>query len=55
MASLGKMMKFTRYWLKEHGLRADGFFPEIYYNHLPKQSHAYMEMWIPFKEREINN
>jgi len=54
MASLGKMMKFTRYWLKAHGLRADGFFPEIYYSNLPKADHAYMEMWIPFKERENN-
>ena len=54
MASLGKMMKFTRYWLKEHGLRADGFFPEVYYNNLPKADHAYMEMWIPFTERENN-
>jgi len=51
MASLGKMMKFTRNWLREHGLRADGFFPEIYYNNLPKADHAYMEMWLPFKER----
>jgi len=54
MASLGKMMKFTRYWIKEHGLRADGFFPEVYYSNLPKTDHAYMEMWIPFKERENN-
>jgi AraC family transcriptional regulator len=53
MASLGKMMKFTRFWLKKHGLRADGFFPEIYYS-WPECSHAYMEMWIPFKERESN-
>jgi len=70
MASLGKMMKFTRFWLKKHGLTADGFFPEIYYNNallqhsallagrsgagVPPASHgyAYMEMWIPFKERE---
>jgi len=51
IASLGKMMKFTRFWLKKHGLRADGFFPEIYYNNLPDVNHAYMEMWIPFKER----
>lgn len=53
-ASLGKMMKFTRYWLKGHGLRADGFFPEIYYAPLQQptsQDCAYMEMWIPFKER----
>jgi len=54
IASLGKMMKFTRYWLKGHGLQADGFFPEVYYNNLPKADHAYMEMWIPFKERENN-
>ena len=54
VASLGKMMKFTRLWIKNHGLRADGFFPEIYYNNLPSASHAYMEMWIPFKERENN-
>jgi AraC family transcriptional regulator len=52
--SLGKMMKFTRFWLKKHGLTADGFFPEIYYNNLPGFDHAYMEMWIPFKNRENN-
>jgi len=52
--SLGKMMKFTRHWLKKHRLRADGFFPEVYYNNLPAASHAYMEMWIPFEERENN-
>jgi len=52
MASMGKMMKFTRLWLRKHGLRADGFFPEIYYNNLARKDHAYMEMWIPFKERE---
>gem|GEM_PF-2295115 len=49
MASLGKMMKFTRFWLKKHGLTADGFFPEIYYT---SRRDAYMEMWIPFKKRE---
>jgi AraC family transcriptional regulator len=49
-ASLGKMMKFTRFWLKSHGLTADGFFPEMYYRNSPDI--AYMEMWIPFKERE---
>ena len=49
MASLGKMMKFTRFWLKKHGLIADGFFPEIYYT---IRRDAYMEMWIPFKKRE---
>ena len=47
--SLGKMMKFTRAWLKNHGLRAELFFPEIYYD-MPDV--AYMEMWIPFRERE---
>jgi len=54
IASMGKMMKFTRYWLKEHGLRADGFFPEIYYRNQHKTDHAFMEMWIPFKKRENN-
>ena len=49
-ASLGKLMKFTRFWLKNHRLIADGFFPEIYYKNSPKM--AYMEMWIPFKQRE---
>jgi len=78
MASLGIMMKFTRSWLKKHGLIADGFFPEIYYKKSPSvdyalsqhsvllagrpnanalpvlQEYAYMEMWIPFKQRENN-
>ena len=54
ITSLGKMMKFTRFWLKKHGLTADGFFPEIYYS-TPGTEHAYMEMWIPFKERENIN
>lgn len=36
-------------WLKSHGWIADGFFPEMYYN-LPEM--AYMEMWIPFRERK---
>lgn len=49
-SALGKAMKYTRFWLKEHGLIADGFFPEIYYHDSPKM--AYMEMWIPFKQRE---
>ncbi len=56
----GKAMKHMRFWLKEHGLIADGFFPEIYYHSLGKLSHcssktAYMEMWIPFKQRENIN
>jgi len=51
MSGLGKMMKFTRLWLKNHGLIADGFFPELYY---PSSNEiAYMEMWIPFRQREI--
>ena len=49
MASMGKMMKFTRGWLKSHGLIADGFFPEMYDHHTPEM--AYMEMWIPFRAR----
>jgi len=52
MVSLGIMMKFTRFWLKKHGLMADGFFPEIYYQNIPDAHYAYMEMWIPFRERE---
>ena len=52
IASMGKMMKFTRLWLKNQGLTADGFFSEIYYNNCPYVDYAYMEMWIPFKERE---
>lgn len=51
-ASLGKMMKFTRFWLKKHGLIADSFFPEIYYQNSYEM--AYMEMWLPFK-KERNN
>ena len=49
-ASLGKMHKFTRFWLKSHNLIADGFFPEMYYHN--SYQIAYMEMWIPFKQRE---
>jgi AraC family transcriptional regulator len=29
-SAFGKAMKHTRFWLKEHGLIADGFFTEIY-------------------------
>lgn len=46
---LGKAMKHMRFWLKSHGLRADGFFPEIY--DTCNQSVPQMEMWIPFVER----
>ncbi|MCL2839906.1 MAG: AraC family transcriptional regulator [Defluviitaleaceae bacterium] len=52
MDSLGKMMKFTRFWLRKHGLTADGFFPEIHYNNFTSVGYAYMEMWIPFKARK---
>jgi len=48
--SLGKAMKFTRFWLKKRGLAADGFFPEIYYQNSPEL--AYMELWVPFRPRE---
>ncbi len=47
--SQGKMMQYTRFWLKKHGLIVDGFFPEIYYANSSEM--AYMEMWIPFKKR----
>jgi len=48
--AIGKAMKYTRFWLRNHGLTADGFFPEIYYPNGP--SAAYMELWIPFKQRD---
>ena len=47
---LGKAMKYTRFWLKNHGLIMDGFTSEIYYHDSLKE--VYLEMWIPFKERE---
>lgn len=50
-SALGKAMKYTRLWLKEHGLTADGFFPEIYYPNQSARSTAYMELWIPFRQR----
>ena len=50
--SQSKMMQYTRFWLKKHGLIADRFFPEIYYTNSSEM--AYMEMWIPFKKRENN-
>jgi AraC family transcriptional regulator len=48
-SALGKAMKHTRFWLKEHGLIADGFFPEIYDSNSSET--PYMEMWIPFRQR----
>lgn len=50
-AALGKAMKFTRLWLKQHGLIADGFFPEMYFPASPDT--AYMELWIPFRQRDV--
>lgn len=54
-SALGKAMKYTRLWLKEHGLRAEEFFPEIYYPNQSTRSTAYMELWIPFRQRESTN
>ena len=50
-ANLGKMMKFTRFWLKNHGLKAGDFFPEIYPKNTKKDRPVSMQMWIPFNER----
>lgn len=50
IVDMGKAMKYTRFWLKKHGLIADGFFPEMYYN--SKSNIVYTELWIPFKKRE---
>lgn len=50
IVGMGKAMRYTRFWLKKHGLIADGFFPELY-----RQSQAeimIVELWIPFKTRE---
>lgn len=49
-SALGKAMKFTRIWLRHHGLTADGFFPEMYYPGI--SGSPYMEIWVPFKQRE---
>lgn len=46
--ALGRAMKYTRLWLKKHGLIAISFFPEIYY---PGLATPYMELWIPFRKR----
>lgn len=48
--AMGKAMRHTRFWLREHGLIADGFFPEVYKSR--RSNIASMELWIPFKERE---
>lgn len=47
---IGKAMKYTRFWLKQHDLIADGFFPEMYHQSI--SDIAYVELWIPFKQRE---
>lgn len=46
---MGKAMKYTRFWLKRHGLIADGFFPEMYYQSTSDITNV--ELWIPFRER----
>ncbi len=48
--ALNNAMKYTRFWLREHGLIADGFFPEMYYDDTPDI--AFMELWVPFRQRE---
>ena len=47
--AVGKAMKYTRFWLRNKGLIADGFFPEMYYP--GRQGPTYMELWVPFKKR----
>ena len=49
-SGMSKAMKYTRFWLREHNLIADGFFPEIYYKDTVDS--MYVELWIPFKERQ---
>lgn len=49
--AMGKAMKYTRFWLREHGLIADDFFPEMYYQY--STSTTYMELWTPFRQRKI--
>lgn len=51
-SALGKAMRYTRLWLREHGLTADGFFPELYHQEHNPPDVAYMELWIPFRLRE---
>ncbi|WP_313562103.1 hypothetical protein [Ruminiclostridium cellobioparum] len=49
IVGMGKAMKCTRFWLKKHGLIADGFFSEMYYK--SKSNIVYAVLWIPFKKR----
>lgn len=51
-SAMGKAMKYTRRWLREHGLTADGFFPEIYYHKQHATNTPYMELWIPYRQRD---
>lgn len=51
-SAVGKAMKYTRLWLREHDLIADGFFPEIYYQNQNAPDAEYMELWIPFRQRK---
>lgn len=53
-SAVPKAMKYTRFWLREHGLIADGFFPELYYKAKSAPETAYMELWVPFRQREPN-
>lgn len=47
---MGKAMRYTRFWLKNHDLIADGFFPEMY--NKSTSDITYVELWIPFKKRK---
>lgn len=47
---IGKAMRYTRFWLREHNLIADGFFPELYYK--STSGITCVELWIPFKTRK---
>jgi AraC family transcriptional regulator len=48
-SAVSKAMKYTKFWLKAHGLTVDGFIPELYYDDC--YDTAYMEFWIPFRQR----
>jgi AraC family transcriptional regulator len=49
ISKMGIVHKFIRKWLKEHGLRADTFFPDLTYP--DSVENGYIEMWIPFLKR----
>ncbi len=42
-------MKYTRLWLRQHDIIADGFFPEMHYGNLSEN--PYMELWVPYRQR----